>query len=60
MFGVSRRRITHMKILYIADDGKQFEDEYECINYEFRILHPHLKTIELYDRFGKKINKSFR
>lgn len=44
-----------MRTLYIADDGKQFEDEYECRNYEFCISHPHLKTIELYDRHGKKL-----
>ena len=44
-----------MKTLYIADDGKQFEDEYECRNYEFCISHPHLKTIELYDRHGEKL-----
>lgn len=44
-----------MKTLYIADDGKKFENEYECCNYEFGISHPHLKTIELYDRHGKKL-----
>lgn len=44
-----------MKTVYIADDGKKFEDEYECRNYEFCISHPHLKTIELYDRHGKKL-----
>lgn len=44
-----------MKILYIADNGRQFEDEYECINYEFGISHPHLKTIELYNRHGEKL-----
>ena len=44
-----------MKTVYIADDGKKFKDEYECRNYEFCISHPHLKTIELYDRHGKKL-----
>lgn len=44
-----------MKTVYIADDGKKFENEYECCNYEFGISHPHLKTIELYDRHGKKL-----
>lgn len=44
-----------MKTVYIAEDGKNFEDEYECRNYEFCISHPHLKTIELYDRHGKKL-----
>lgn len=44
-----------MKTVYITDDGKQFEDEYECKNHGFCISHPHLKTIELYDRHGKKL-----
>lgn len=44
-----------MKTLYIADDGKQFENEYECINYEFCISHPHLKTIELYNGNNEKL-----
>lgn len=44
-----------MRTLYIADDGKQFEDKYECINYEFDILHPHLKTIELYNGNNEKL-----
>ena len=26
-----------MKTLYIADDGKKFENEHECCNYEFGI-----------------------
>ena len=47
MLGIGRRRIGDMKTIYIADDGKQFEDEYECINYEFCISHPHLKTIDM-------------
>lgn len=25
-----------MKVIYVADDGTQFEDEYECLNYEWR------------------------
>ena len=41
-----------MRTLYIADDGKQFEDECECISYEFCISHLNLKTIEFYDSDG--------
>lgn len=44
-----------MKTVYIADDGKQFEDECECISYEFCISHPNLKTIELYNSDDKKL-----
>lgn len=35
-----------MKILYIADDGTSFEDEWECTDYEWRLAHPHLNEIK--------------
>lgn len=44
-----------MRTLYIADDGKQFEDECECISYEFCISHLNLKTIELYNNDDEKL-----
>lgn len=28
-----------MKVIYIADDGKQFNDENECMEYEFQKLY---------------------
>ena len=37
-----------MKILYQADDGKLFEDEWDCEEYEAKILHPHLKNITFF------------
>lgn len=43
-----------MRTVYIADDGKQFEDEYECEHHEFKLKHPHLQTIEAYNKDGKK------
>lgn len=45
-----------MRAVYIADDGKQFEDEYECERYEFQMSHPNLKTIEFYDEGGEFID----
>ena len=44
-----------MRTVYIADDGKQFEDEYECEHHEFELKHPHLQTIEAYNKDGEKI-----
>lgn len=44
-----------MKTIYIADDGKQFEDEYECEQYEFNLKYPHLQTIEVYNQEGEKM-----
>ena len=45
----------NMRTVYIADDGKQFEDEYECEHHEFELKHPHLQTIEAYNKDGEKI-----
>ena len=46
------------KTIYIAFDGKEFEDEYDCREYE---LNTKLKGIGddllLYDKNGKKIEK---
>ena len=46
------------KTIYIAFDGKEFEDEYDCREYE---LNTKLKDIGddllLYDKNGKKIEK---
>lgn len=44
-----------MRTIYIADDGKQFEDEYECEHHEFKLKHPHLQTIEAYNKDGEKM-----
>lgn len=45
-----------MKIVYIADDGKEFYDEFECCDYEWQLRHPHLKDIECYDKDGKLLS----
>lgn len=44
-----------MRTVYISDDGKQFENEYECECYEFVLKHKELKTIEAYNKDGEKI-----
>lgn len=41
-----------MKIIYVADDGKSFDNEFECENYEFVLNHPHLKDVHIYDEYG--------
>ena len=38
-----------MKIIYIAEDGTQFDDEFECESYEGKLNHPYLKNIVFYD-----------
>lgn len=41
-----------MKVLYIADDGKEFDDKFECEKYEWLLEHSHLKDIKCYDKDG--------
>lgn len=48
-----------MKILYIADDGKPFDNESSCVDYEFELAHPHLKDIKAFDDEGNKLGSIF-
>jgi hypothetical protein len=41
-----------MKIIYVADDGASFEDEFKCMDYEFILNHPHLKDVHIYAEYG--------
>ena len=41
-----------MKILYQAEDGKIFEDEDKCYNYEYILIFPELFRINFYDKDG--------
>lgn len=41
-----------MRTIYIADDNKEFDDEFECKRYEWLLKHPHLKDIKCYDKDG--------
>lgn len=45
-----------MKIIYIADDGSQFDNEFDCMDYEWRLAHPNLKYIDFYDKDNNKLN----
>lgn len=45
------------KILYIADDGAEFEDEEECLNYEKTLGFDFIKDeITFWDEHFKKLN----
>ena len=48
-----------MKIIYIADDGKQFDDEFECEHYEWILNHPGIKEICFYDEDGNMFEDIF-
>ena len=38
-----------MRVVYIADDGKEFDDEFECEHHEWMLNHQNLKYIKIYD-----------
>lgn len=41
-----------MKTIYVADDGKSFDNEFDCKMYEFSLNHPHLKDLHIYNEYG--------
>ena len=47
-----KKKVTVTKEIYVADDGKEFEDVTDCESYEMSLLE---NSIEMYDF---KLNKS--
>ena len=39
-----------MRKVYIADDGKKFDDEFECQDYEWQLNHPNIKEVHFLDK----------
>ena len=48
-----------MRTIYIADDGTQFDDEYACTDYEWKLNHPHLKDVHVFDKDGNEFENIF-
>jgi hypothetical protein len=48
-----------MRIIYIADDGTQFDDRFDCEDYEWKLNHPHLQDIHILDKDGNKLEDIF-
>ena len=49
-----------MRVVYIAEDGKKFDDEFECQDYEWKLKHTtHLKDIHLFDKDGNELEDIF-
>ena len=48
-----------MRTVYIADDGKEFDDEYECEHYEWKLKHPNLTFVTLFDKDKNVLNDIF-
>lgn len=38
-----------MRVVYIADDGKEFDNEFECEHHEWMLKHQNLKYIKIYN-----------
>lgn len=48
-----------MRIVYVADDGAEFDDEFECEAYEWKIKHPNLNDITFYDVNNNMLSNLF-
>ena len=48
-----------MRVVYIADDGKEFDDEWECKDYEWKLNHHHLNDVRLYDKDEMRLRDIF-
>ena len=48
-----------MKTIYVADDGTQFDDEWECLDYEWKQQHTALSDVVMYDRDCKRLTNLF-
>lgn len=44
-----------MRTIYIADDGKEFDDQYKCEHYEWMLNHTHLNDIKCYDKDNNEL-----
>lgn len=41
--------------IYLANDGKVFNDEFECRDYEMKVKYPQMDNIEIFDENGRKL-----
>ena len=45
-----------MRTIYIADDGKEFNDVYACKHYEWTLNHPGLNDVVFYNKNNTKMD----
>lgn len=48
-----------MKIIYITDDGIQFDNKQDCLDHEWELEHPHLKDVQIFDKNNNKLENVF-
>lgn len=46
-----------MRVIYIADDGTQFDNMFKCEDYEWRLNHPGSNDIHMYDADGNELSE---
>ena len=46
-----------MRIVYVADDGTPFGDEWTCTNYEWEQNHSHIAEMIRYYKKNKRIKE---
>ena len=44
-----------MRVVYISDDGKEFNNEFECEQHEWIINNPDIENIHIYDVNGNEL-----
>lgn len=47
---------TEMRTVYIAEDGTEFNDAFNCEFYEWKLRHPYLREIKCYDNQDNPID----
>ena len=45
-----------MRVLYIAEDNTEFDNETECMDYEWKLKHPHIDEIKCFDAEGNVLD----
>ena len=48
-----------MKVIYIADDGSLFDNEWDCEDYEWKLNHPNLKDVHVFNEEGVEFENIF-
>jgi len=48
-----------MRVVYIANDGTQFDDGFDCEDYEWKLNHPRIVDIKFYDEFNNELFDPF-
>lgn len=48
-----------MKIIYVADDGTQFDNEFECEDYEWQLAYKHINDVYFFDKDQNRLGDAF-